>query len=251
MHTQENALYYTLLISGTVLLIIMSILTATIIRYHRRSIVIRKELKGRGMIILESERKRLTYDLHDALAPLMTAIHIRLNLLEPDKEYNTSLIAEMKVLLKQTAERIKEVSGNLVPKSLQAEGLSVALKDLANMMSVSNKVVIRYHENKHIPRMEEERELHVYRMVEEILNNAGRHATAKKINLNVSCSADTIKINVKDDGIGFNPALLPEEKLGLGLRHILFRSEILKGEIFFESTPHAGTSYLIIIPITI
>ncbi len=249
MHTQENALNYTLLISGTVLLIIMSILTATIIRYHRRTIVIRMELKKRGMNILESERKRLTYDLHDALAPLMTAIHIRLNLMEPDKQKDASLIAEMKSLLKQTTERIKEVSANLVPKSLQAEGLSIALKDLVRMMSVTNKVTIRYHENRYIPRMQEDRELHVYRMVEEILSNAGRHATANKITLQVSCQDDTINITVKDDGIGFNPVLLPKEKLGLGLRHILFRTEILKGEIFFESTPLTGTSYLITIPI--
>lgn len=250
MHEPENALYATLLISFAVFFLLVGTLVLTIIRYHRKTMRIRKDLEVRDMDILEGERKRIMYDLHDALAPTITAIQIRLNLMQPEKEEDQKLTAEIKDILQQSAHLIKEVSANLMPASLKADGLSAALKRLTQKMGVSHKVAIRYMQNRELPRLSEERELHIYRMVEEILNNAGRHAKAKDIVLSMECYEDKLSITVKDDGIGFNPSALPEEKRGWGLRHIISRSDILEGEVFLETGIHKGTNYHINIPLS-
>jgi signal transduction histidine kinase len=251
MYSEEIAFYYTLLISSIVLLVFMTSFLITIIRYHRKKIAIQRDIENRDMKLLEEERNRMAYDLHDALAPLMTAIHIRLNLLNPNEIPPSSIIAEMKNLLNQTVDRIREVSNNLVPKSLDAEGLLVAFKELAKVITASHHIPVRVHNVTGLPRIDKEREIHVYRMVEEILNNAGRHAQASQVLLNVSCSDDTLTLIINDDGTGFDLNEIKREKKGLGLRNIVARAELLRAKIFWESNKDAGTTFFIHIPVYI
>lgn len=248
MHSEEITLYYTLLSSSIVLILLIAFFLVIIIRYHRKRIAVLRDIESRDMKLQEEDRNRMAVDIHDALAPLMTAIHIRLNLLDPKEKPSPSVLADMKKFLSQTIDRIREVSNNLVPKALDGEGLLAAFKELAKVITTSHNIPVRVHNLSDLPRINKEREVHVYRMVEEILNNAGRHAQASQVSLNISFSNSIISLIINDDGEGFDLNEVKQGKKGLGLRNIVARSEILQAEIFWESSKGAGTTFFIHIP---
>lgn len=248
MYSEEITLYYSLLIVSVVLILLIAVFLIFIIRYHRKKIAIQRDIENRNMKLMEEERNRMAFDLHDALAPLMTAIRIRLNLLDPKEKPSLSLVAEMKKLLNQTIDRIREVSNNLVPKALEGEGLLGAFKELAKVITASHNIPVRVHNLTDLPRLNKDREVHVYRMVEEILNNAGRHAAASQVSLNVAFSNSIISLIINDDGNGFDLKEIKQEKKGLGLRNIVARTELLQATIYWESNKGAGTTFFIHIP---
>ncbi len=250
MYSEEITFYYALLTSSIVLLAFMSLFLSMMIRYHRKRLAVQRDIEARSLAFFEQERERMTFDLHDALGPLITAIHIRLNLLNPPDNHSKSSIDQIKLLLSQTLDRIRDISGNLVPKSLEAEGLLVALKELSGTIQTEHGLPVNIQAINPVPRLQKSRELHLYRVVEEILNNAARHAGATQVFIHISTSPDGKMLNLvlNDDGKGFDLNNVKKKK-GLGLRHIIARCELLEAEILWESNQETGTTYYINLPV--
>lgn len=191
----------------------------------------------------EQERKRIAEDLHDSLGHLLSAVKLNLHALpEKQKQVESSLL-----LLDQAAQEIRNITFNLMPRTLEEGGLVPALNELATKVNNSETVKVHLHVHdmeKFV--LEKQSQFNIYRIVQEAVNNILKHADATEINIQLIGQSDHITIMIEDDGKGFDTQ---QNNNGRGLKNIVTRSLWLKGIINIDSMPGRGTTITTEIPV--
>jgi two-component system, NarL family, sensor kinase len=205
---------------------------------------LQKEQANAVMETQESERKRIAEDLHDSLGHLLSTAKMHLQSIPDDQKpkVDSSL-----VLLNQASEEIRNITFNLMPRTLEEGGLVPALHELANKVSKAGVVLVNlqvHNMDRFI--LEKQSQFNIYRIVQEAVNNILKHADAKEINIQLIGQNDHLSIMIEDDGKGFDTAA---KKTGRGLKNIVTRSLWLKGSINIDSHPGRGTTITTEIPI--
>lgn len=248
MYKKENALYVTILISSIVLFAFIVAFTLTILWYHRKRTSVQKELETRNLQKLEKERRRVAAGLQNILSPLFVTILIRLSELNPLDADDGQALSEIKIMAAGIMVQLQKLSSVLMPRQLEENGLMAALKDLAEAIQETYHLAV-YIEDNAIPRLSPEKEIHIYRMVEEVLDNIISHAQASQAFLNISASDKNLTLVISDDGIGLDLKAIKKQGKALGLRNILARADVLDAEIFLEGNEGGGTTYIIEVPV--
>jgi two-component system, NarL family, sensor kinase len=186
----------------------------------------------------EVERKRIARDLHDGLGSMLSGLKIHLKLAEKDNISAT----EVNTLLDNSIKELRNVSQNLMPESLLKLSLEHALRDLcmANSNTITN-IEFQYLIKK--LNLSKNYQIFIYRIIQELLNNALKYANASEILVSCSQNKETFFITVEDNGVGFN--VLEKSNIGMGLRNIKNRVEFLNGKLEIESIINKGTSVYI------
>ncbi|NQU55101.1 MAG: sensor histidine kinase, partial [Bacteroidetes bacterium] len=130
-----------------------------------------------------------------------------------------------------------------LPPSLDRLGLFFALKELANWVNKSEELRIECTKSGEQFRFESENELAIFRIVQELLNNAIKHSGADLIKLNVRFSENYLAVLLADNGKGFN--MKEKMNTGLGLKNLESRTQLLKAEFRMNSKPGKGTGAFI------
>ncbi|PIF31642.1 signal transduction histidine kinase [Flavobacterium sp. 9] len=186
----------------------------------------------------EVERRRIARDLHDGLGSMLSGLKIHLKLAGKENALST---AEVGVLLDDSIRELRNISQNLMPESLLKLSLEYALRDLCMANSnVKTSIEFQYLiKESHLPK---NYEIVIYRIIQELLNNALKYANASQILVSCSQNKETFFITVEDNGIGFN---VSESKSGMGLKNIKNRVGFLNGKLEIESVENKGTSVYI------
>lgn len=197
----------------------------------------------------ESERRRVAGDLHDSIGAMLSAI--RLGLITIGRQIpDPTSINDTKEMLDETIGSVRRISRDLMPSTLEKFGLGHALKELCERFQTTTQLTIHYHEHNEIKAIDAKGSLMIFRIVQELLNNAIKHAKASSISVTI-CSADTLKVIVEDDGIGFDFEEKHSSKTiekGLGLFNIDNRARLLGATIEFEKERKKGTSITLTVP---
>jgi signal transduction histidine kinase len=191
----------------------------------------------------ELERKRIAEDIHDSLGHLLSTVKLNLQTLKGGEQQITTSLN----LLNQASEEIRNITFNLMPRTLEEGGLVPALNELASKVTASGvlKVNLHIHDiDKFI--LEKQSQFNIYRIIQEAVNNILKHANASEINIQMIGQEDHITIMIEDDGKGFTPG---EKSAGRGLKNIVTRSLWLKGSLNIDSTPGKGTTITTEIPV--
>jgi signal transduction histidine kinase len=192
----------------------------------------------------ELERERISKDLHDSLGGLLSTIKLQVDNLR-SKESKVDMIPEYKKatqLLDTAVGEVRSISQNLQPVALNKLGLIAALNDLINRYNSSSGPEIHFHHYDIPAKLDQMVSLGIFRIVQEIMNNAIKHAKASEILVQLNREGKHIIIHVEDDGVGFDTKL---KYKSMGLENIKSRVNYLKGTIEIDSRPDYGTSYLI------
>jgi two-component system, NarL family, sensor kinase len=195
--------------------------------------------------VQEQERKRIAEDLHDSLGHLLSTAKLNLQSVpEEQKKHYTNTLH----LLDQASQEIRNISFNLMPQTLEEQGLIPALYELADKVRKSRlyDILIRVHNMDNLE-FDQQTKFNIYRIVQEAVNNILKHADAKEISIQLVKQEESLSIMIEDDGKGFNMAEV--KKFGRGLKNITARSEWLHGTITIDSTPGRGTTISIEIPL--
>lgn len=184
----------------------------------------------------EVERKRIARDLHDGLGSMLSGLKIHLKLAEKE---NALSAAEVNNLLDKSIKELRNISQNLMPESLLKLSLEHALRDLC-MANSNAKTQIEFQYLIQKPNLPKNYEIVIYRIIQELLNNALKYAEASLMLVSCSQNKDTFFITVEDNGVGFD--IMDKNNNGMGLRNIKNRVEILKGKLEIESEVNKGTS---------
>lgn len=197
----------------------------------------------------EGERRRLAADLHDSIGGMLSTIRVGLItvariLPEPQA------IDETKKMLDDTITSVRRISRDLMPSTLDKFGLMYALKELCERFQNTAQIEIQFTEKNSIPQQDQQRELMIFRIAQELLNNAVKHAQASLIEVSIEMSTHFVLI-VEDNGIGFNAEEMKNQKQGnkgLGLYNIENRARLLGGELKFEKGKIKGSKTSLILP---
>lgn len=189
----------------------------------------------------EHERERLAKELHDGLGPLLSTAKLSLSALDryPD---NPQILTNAKNTIDLSIATLREVSNNLSPHVLTNFGLEKALTNLLRNLPPELKVDFRHNLGER--RFTQERELALYRIASELLNNTLKHSGASSVLLSLTYSAAdrATTLEYRDDGCGFD---VDETPTGMGLSGIQSRVDSLSGELNLNSSPGRGIDVIV------
>ena len=236
---------------GTIGMMVLTISLILFIIFHQRK-VIRYQLRLQQMeqeqqkILLkasirlqEEERQRLAADLHDDAGPLLATARLYLNenLVNQDKTTQLQSIFQARQIIDDTIQLIRNISHSLMPPTLKNFGLESAINDLFQKISGSGSINAssRFHEYK--DRLKSEKELIIFRVIQELINNILKHSSASFIHLTQNVHGEKFYLRIHHDGRGIVQAdfdKLNKSNTGLGLKNISSRLKVVQGNIVFE-----------------
>ena len=173
----------------------------------------------------EMERDRLAKDLHDDLGGTLTAMR---NIIIR-KESETPLLS----LIDKATIDLRNVSRNLLPSNVLKHGFAKTIEQDINYWQISSKISFNLiHSGTEKKIVDSERELHLYRIVSELLNNIAKHSGAKTVTIQFLYYKDFLRISIEDNGIKFNK---DESSMGIGSLSINSRIDFLKSHLNIDS----------------
>jgi signal transduction histidine kinase len=212
-------------------------------KFHEREIKLTRERAATLIEGQENERRRIINDLHDGVGQLLTAVRMRVELLED----NHHLKEEIKTQINETIAEVKRISYNVMPQALVDFGLEAALKGLCDTVKkyAPLKIDFRYvRECNHV--LNFEITIAVFRIAQEALNNIVKHAAATQVTFHVIDKEDELYVVIEDNGKGFRETKI---STGSGLRNIRERAKLLNGNVEINSTEGHGSVIEVHIPI--
>jgi signal transduction histidine kinase len=231
---------------ATVVMAIVTDLTA-----RKRAEAARTELMKRLITAEDDERRRIARELHDETGQSLTALLIGLRTIE-DRAGTNAVRSAAQRLRRVTARTIDEVgrlARGLYPSVLDDMGLAAAMRRHVNDFAKSFRVAItlrlgRCNSAEHSLLLQTT----VYRILQEALTNAARHARARMIGVELKDEGSTLELVVRDDGVGFDVGATLEKASGLGLHGMQERVALLGGSVDLLSKPGEGTTVRARIP---
>lgn len=196
----------------------------------------------------ENERKRFAKDLHDGLGPLLSTVKMSLSALNDRIKDSAGMVILKNTnhLINEAIGTIKEISNNLSPHVLSNFGLASAISAFTAKLNQTKTISIDFKTNMENRRLENEKEVVIYRAVCELINNSLLHSGASRIEIELNKLEKFITLQFYDNGRGFDTSKLgKDDSKGMGLSNIETRVRSIEGIFIIESTQGKGTSALI------
>jgi two-component system, NarL family, sensor kinase len=199
----------------------------------------------------ETERRKLASDLHDSIGGMLSTIRVGISTmgrLLPDPQS----IDQTKQMLDDTITLVRRISRDLMPSTLEKFGLIHALNELCERFQNTSHIRISFHEKGIFTPLDKNRELMIFRIVQELLNNAVKHSQASEINVTLGVQ-DNLVVRVEDNGIGFDAEAIKRDAhgtKGLGLFNIDNRARLLGGRIEHLKPGKQGSKTVLTIPLS-
>jgi signal transduction histidine kinase len=237
-----------------VIIVLVAIMAERVLSTSRRYAALYREASDRLLDAQELERTRLAGQLHDGVGQTLTAVTLTLDTVTDvlaaghsarDAEA-TMLVERARALTSQALDDTRDLAGRLRPPRLHERGLAAALEDLA--ANTGRPVMVTVDERARRPALLDiDREVEAYRVVQEALANATRHAEASRIWLDLEVHGEVLIVVIADDGRGFAPDARREGTLGIpGMAE---RAAMMGARFSISSSPGAGTRVVVEIPL--
>jgi two-component system, NarL family, sensor histidine kinase UhpB len=197
----------------------------------------RRDSGLRALAAQENERRRIARELHDEVGQALTAAMLRLDRADA---------SEAKEGLREALEDVRDIAGRLRPEALDDLGLRNALRGLVASVARDARLDVTPEIDPGLPRLSDEQELVVYRVAQEALTNALRHAEASALRFVLHADGDDVVLVVEDDGRGFEPNRVAGAS---GIRGMRERALLVRGRLQVDSTLHGGTTVRLRMPV--
>lgn len=200
----------------------------------------------------ENERERIAKDLHDGVGQMMSAAKMNLSAFESELPAGNTeqreTFQKIITLVDESCKEVRTVSHIMMPNALLKNNLGAAIRDFVDKLNSKNLRAHVYTEGLD-ERLDSNVETVLYRVIQECVNNAIKHAGATTLDISLIRDKDGISGTVEDNGKGFDTS--DKEKFeGIGLRNIVTRIEYLKGTVDFDSAPGRGTLIALHVPLS-
>ena len=200
----------------------------------------------------EDERSRLAKDLHDGLGGMLSGVKLQLGAMKGNlilTEENSAMFGSALHKLDQSIAEMRRVAHNMMPEALMRLGLYHALTDYCKSISESQKFVVDTEFHGLEADIDATTSVNIYRIVQELVNNAVKYANATQIIVQVIRNDKLLTVTVEDNGQGFDTALLAQRD-NSGLQSVRSRVNYLNGSMDVNSEIGKGTSVYIECTIT-
>ncbi len=240
-------------LAATLLAILLNGLS--VIRWNRRLFARlaevserRSELAQKLIATQESTLRYISRELHDEFGQILTAVGSMLRRAGAHAPEGSSLRADLKEVLQiaqTTLESVRSLSQALHPVMLDEAGLESTLDWYIPTVERQTGIAISYDKQGSAFPVDGGAGVHVYRVLQEALNNVARHSGAKQAWVRLQFLPDALELEVEDHGVGLAE---PTNKRGIGLVAMRERSELMGGQIVFSRPPEGGTRVHLTVP---
>ncbi|MEK4061462.1 MULTISPECIES: sensor histidine kinase [Paenibacillus] len=199
----------------------------------------------------ETERRRLAADLHDSALQDQLIWYRKLETVMLDHQMPEDIYHELETVregLLDVIHQIRETCNEMRPPLLKEMGIVEALGQLFEQAQIRSNYVINFQVTDHITELSDEQTLALFRIVQELLRNANKHAKATVVEIGIE-QRDSIRLMYKDNGVGMELGELNDSYQHMGLSGIKERVRSLEGEIFFQSVVGEGLEVCITLPL--
>jgi signal transduction histidine kinase len=248
MDTQEAKIYGAVVITTIIIGCIIAYFFIAILRQQRYNLLLQKQNLTAEITAMERERSRIAADLHDEIGAYLSLAKSKFSNLELVSIENVTNHREIEALLNNTLKRIREISFDLMPATLLRKGLVSGIKEYISFVnrSVPIEIALVGEVSSGLP---DWKLIHIYRMIQEMIQNAIKHSGATEILIVFEQQIDLVILKLADNGRGFDFESASENSSGLGLRSLQNRAELINGKLFVQSAYEKGISYVLEIPI--
>lgn len=255
----------TLLVLGTLLTaVLVAFIFLLMILYQRRTLRHQSQLRQlesekqqaltRAILeTQEAERTRLAQDLHDSVGQVLSAV--KLNVGQLEKSYTRSvavpeptqieLFQHTRELVNDSIGEIRNIIRDIMPPMLRDFGLVGAVRDLCEKIERNaTDLSVQFNYEGAPFRCRRETEIYLYRIVQELFNNALKHSEATQISVTMVRNQTVFSLEFNDNGRGFDPDRVQN---GAGLKGIEGRVQLIKGDVSVRSGPGQGTGTHVVV----
>jgi signal transduction histidine kinase len=240
-------------LAATLLAILLTSLS--LIRWNRRLFARlaeiserRSELAQKLIATQESTLRYISRELHDEFGQILTAVGSMLRRAGTHAPEGSSLRADLQEVLQTvqtTLESVRSLSQALHPVMLDEAGLESTLDWYIPTVERQTGITISYEKRGQSFLIDGAAGVHIYRIVQEALNNVARHSGAKEVSVRLQFLPNALELDVEDHGVGF---IERPNKRGIGLVAMRERSELMGGQIIFSRPPQGGTLVHLAVP---
>jgi signal transduction histidine kinase len=205
-----------------------------------------RELLQSALLVQETERRRLSEELHDSVGQVLSTVKLNLHQLEEKglAGAGLDLLRATRHLTEESIAEIRRIIHDMYPPLLTDFGLVVALEDLCGKVNVGGLHLSCSSTVRQLP-FPLPAQVSLYRIVQELCNNTIRHAAARHAWLTLEGTGNGYRLSFRDDGVGFDPERAFRESRGMGLRNLRSRVHLLGGTLSLTSRPGEGTLVVI------
>lgn len=248
---------------GTLLMMLLVVFIISFFFIHQRRQTVHKlekaslraqyeaEILTSSNEIQEQTMKDISRELHDNVGQMLTLVKIQLNNLAEGSPENKR-IADSKEFLQTALTDIRTLSKTLNNDNVLAEGLPKAIAFVLVRLEKTGTIKTSFTDNYQGQILDHKKEIIVFRIFQELIQNILKHAQAKKILINLEETTELLNLELIDDGIGFDFEAKKSEKgfgTGSGLNNLIHRAELLGGELSFSGLNEiGGTQSILTIP---
>jgi len=240
---------------GAVIVVLLFIVMTGYFYIRKRSLQQKAELDAelarqnaiRAKAVIEAEehqRMRIARDLHDGIGQLLSAARLNIGSMQRNEDNATAMTNALS-LLDDSIKEVRSVSHEMMPGTLMKQGLESALREFMGKLQglKTELTVVGITE-----RLPTEKEMIVYRAIQELVTNTIRHAQAKRLSVQVIQHDKELTVMVEDDGKGYDTTTI-HQAAGIGLKNIVSRIEFAGGAIYFDSSLGKGSTTTVEIPV--
>lgn len=216
---------------------------------HMHEAILTEKQKGIEAIIhaQDEERKRIAKDLHDGIGQQLGGLKIKLQNLESlaDGFPGKLEIHQIKNIVDETAQDLRTISHEMMPRALAEVGLAPAMNDILEHSLGAKKIDYRFENLVEEERYPERVEISIYRIFQELINNIIKHAEATQVSIQLLMLARKLILIIEDNGKGLGKEMIN----GHGLLNMKQRAEMLGGSVVIEAGKNRGLVTTVTVPI--
>lgn len=194
----------------------------------------------------EKERNEIGKELHDNINQILATVKLYHSMMRTNKKDGAVLLAKSTEYVNEAIEEIRKLSKSLVSPSLGNISLSEALSDLTDEVNKTNVCQVKFnYYMSETETMGSSKELMIYRVVQEQINNIIKHSEAENATINLIKKGKNVILTISDNGVGFDTH---QRSKGIGIQNIRNRVEFYSGKLDIISSPGEGCKFKILIP---
>jgi two-component system, NarL family, sensor histidine kinase DegS len=202
----------------------------------------------------ENEQNRIAKEIHDGIGQMLTGLKFSLESIDLNNSEKAAIKIEyLKKLSLDIIKGVRTATFNLMPPELSDHGIVSSINKLTQELSkLTGKEILFYNKSGFNQRLDSLIEINIYRLTQEAINNAIKYAGSSHIIVQLSHSQNLLSINIDDNGVGFNPLEVEDNKnseSGMGLVFMKERVQYVNGRVFINSIIGEGTRITFNIPI--
>lgn len=257
---------WAVLIATMAMLMMAVFVIAFVIYYQKRQLEQEKMLheieKNHQRMLLETalsseeaERRRIAQDLHDDIGTMLSLTKLSLNQLNKimgrDDTRADFTLNKAQALVEETIIHVRRITRDLVPTTLEHFGLVAAIDEFIHRLGDNQALKVSFQcDIDNIPRQSPRVELALYRIMQELVNNAIKHSHCDEIEIDLHMNKGQLELQVTDNGKGFDAQIVKtSEQAGLGLRSIDSRLSVINGAVNYQKPGIRGSRAHVQIPL--